>query len=173
MRITTKVSAGLVAILSLAAGTAQAQVNSATINATAIVQAPLNVVGATDLDFGQVLPGVAKAVAVSDATPGTSQAGRFDVTGAADANINLTFTLPVNLVSGGNTLPIGTWTGYHNDANSASVGGASFTPSAAATATTMSSTGTKFVFVGATVSPVTSQAAGTYTGTVQMTVDYF
>lgn len=175
MRISTKVSAALVAILSVAAASAEAQVNSASINATAIVLAPLNVVGATVLDFGQILPGVAKAVAVADATAGTAQAGRFDVAGATGANINLTFSLPVNLVDpiSGGTLPIGTWTGYHNDANSATAGGASFTPSAAASATAMSGTGTKFVFVGATVSPATSQAAGTYTGSVQMTVDYF
>jgi hypothetical protein len=63
----------------------------------------INVTGAAALDFGSVLPGINYTV---DAASGAS-AGRFDLTGVASANVNLSFTLPTDLNSGGNLLPIG------------------------------------------------------------------
>ncbi len=157
------------ALMGLALGvtaTAAAQ-NNATINATAVVQQPITVAATRTLDFGNVFPGVAKAIAVA---AGTS--GEFSVTGQASAGANMTFVLPTNLVNGGNNLPIGTWTGYWNQANNATAGGTAFTPSAALTPLTFSGTGNAWVFVGATVTPAVAQVAGTYNGTVQMTVTY-
>jgi hypothetical protein len=145
---------------------AQAQTNNASIQATAVVQQPINVVGAVPLDFGNVFPGVNKAVAVTDGT-----AGRFDVTGQASAPVSMSFVLPGNLSSGGNLLPIGSWTGHHSPTNSPS-GGTNFVPSAGSTASAFSGTGQLYVFVGATVSPASNQAAGNYSGSVQMTVIY-
>jgi hypothetical protein len=162
MRNFTRVSAGVLVALSLATA---AQAQSANITATAVVQQPITVTGAANLDFGNVFPGVAKTVAVTDAT-----AGRFNVTGQASAPGKLSFTLPTNLVNGGNNLAIGTWSGNVN--TTASPTGTSFTPSAAVQAFTFSGTGTAFVYVGATVTPTVAQVAGTYTGTVTMTVTY-
>jgi len=164
MRIATRVSAVVAALLSLATA---AQAQSASIQALANVLQPITVTGARDLDFGTVFPGVNKAIAVGDVT-----SGRFDLTGQASANLNLSFTLPANLVSGGNNLPIGTWTGCYNGTNSTATCTA-FTPSAANTATAFSGAGALFVWVGGTVSPAANQAAGSYAGTVQMTVAYF
>lgn len=145
---------------------AQAQTNNASIQATAVVQQPINVIGFAPLDFGNVFPGVNKSVAVTAAT-----AGRFDVTGQASTPVSMSFVLPANLSSGGNLLPIGSWTGHHNTTASPS-GGTNFTPSAGSTAATFSGSGQLFVYVGGTVSPATNQAAGSYSGSVQLTVIY-
>lgn len=144
---------------------AYAQVNNASITATATVQAPINVTAVTNLDFQNVFPGVAKTVLVTDAT-----AGRWDVAGAASAPVSLNFTLPGNLSSGANLMPIGTWTGNHN--TTAAPTGTGFTPSGTPTAATLSATGALFVYIGATVSPLANQAAGVYTAAVTLTVLY-
>ena len=165
MRMFTRVSAALAAILSLSAAGASAQ--SANINATATVYQALTVTGARALDFGSVFPGVAKSIVVSDAT-----SGRFDLSGQASANVNVSFTLPTNLTNGANNLPIGTWTGCTNGTNT-TTGCTSFTPSAGATASAFSGAGALFVWVGGTVSPAANQAAGAYTGIVTLTAAYF
>jgi hypothetical protein len=142
-----------------------AQVNNASITATATVQAPINVTAVTNLDFQSVFPGVAKTVLVTDAT-----AGRWDVAGAASTPVSLNFTLPANLSSGANLMPIATWTGNHN--TTAAPTGTGFTPSGTPTAATLSATGALFVYIGATVSPLANQAAGVYTAPVTLTVLY-
>lgn len=164
MRTLTRVSATVAALLSLATA---AQAQSANINATAVVYQAMTVTGARALDFGNVFPGVAKSIAVAAAT-----SGRFDLTGQASANVNLTFTLPTNLTSGANNLPIGTWTGCTNATNT-TTGCTTFTPSGSATASAFSGTGNLFVWVGGTVTPAANQAAGTYNGTVTLTAAYF
>ena len=165
MRTITRVSAVMAAVLSLGALPVMAQ--SANITATATVLQAITVTGARTLDFGTVFPGVAKSIGVAAAT-----SGRYDLTGSNTANVNVSFTLPVNLTSGANTLPIGTWTGCYNGTNV--VGSCTaFTPSAATTSTAFSGTGALFVWVGGTVTPAAAQAAGVYNGTVTMTAAYF
>jgi hypothetical protein len=153
-------------VLALGATTLQAQTNSANITATATVQTPINVVGAQQLSFGNVFPGVNKAVAASDLTNG----GRFDVTGQASAPVTVSFTLPATLASGANTMPIDTYTGVHAD-NAAQTGGVAFNPVTGASPT-LSATGGLFVWVGARVVPATNQAQGVYTANITMTVVY-
>jgi hypothetical protein len=165
MRTTIRVSAVLATILSLAGSSVRAQ--SANISATATVFQAMTVTGARTLDFGTVFPGVAKAIGVAAAT-----SGRFDLTGQNSANVNLTFTLPGNLTSGSDNLPIGSWTGCSNATNT-TAGCTAFTPSGSATASSFSGAGALFVFVGGTVTPAANQAAGTYTGTVTLTAAYF
>ncbi len=166
MRIITRVVVGLAAVAMLATVTANAQTQTGAVSALANVQQPINVAGAVDLDFGNVFPGVNKTIGVAAAT-----AGRFDVTGQGAAPVLISFVLPANLTSGANNLPIGTWTGHHNTVN-APAGGTNFTPSAATTNSAFSAGGNLFVFVGASVTPASNQAAGGYSGTVQMTVTY-
>jgi spore coat protein U-like protein len=145
--------------------TAAAQSNSGSITATALVQQPINVNGAVNLSFGNVFPGVNKAVLLTDAG-----AGRFDVTGQASTPVNLAFTaLPTNLANGGNNLPVSFSSGY-NTSNSAA-GATSFAPGSGAS-TSLSGTGALFVFLGGTVTPAVNQAAGTYTATVTLQVTY-
>ncbi len=164
MRIVTRVSAVVAAIFSLATS---AQAQSANINALATVYTPITVTGNRALDFGTVFPGVAKTIAVAAAT-----SGQFQLGGQNSGNVNLTFTLPTNLVNGANNLPIGTWTGCTSPTNT-TAGCTAFTPSGTATASAFSAAGALWVFVGGTVTPAAAQAAGNYTGTVTLTAAYF
>jgi len=141
--------------------------NNASASVTAVVQAPIVVTKNSDLAFGNVFPGLSKTIAVTDAG-----AASFSISGQASANVNLTFTLPSTLTSSANSLTVSSWTGIYNTTNSAS-SGTTFTPSTSATSSTLSSGGALYVFVGATVAPPVSQAAGTYSGTMTMTVVYF
>lgn len=165
MHTASKLSLAVLALTLVGASVAQAQ--SATIQATATVQTPLTVTGTADLAFGNVFPGLAKTVAPADGT-----SGRFTVLGQTGAEVSLTFPgLPANLTGAGN-LPIGTYTGVHNNTN-ATAGGTGFTPSAASTLAVLdATTGNRFVFLGATVTPAVAQAPGAYTGTITMNVVY-
>src|SRR5881396_2383957 len=109
MRI-TKLSL-VVAALVLTGTALQAQSNNASITATASVQTPINVLGAQQLNFGNVFPGVNKTVNATDLTNG----GRFDVTGQASTPVTLSFTLPATLSSAGNTMPIVSYTGVRSE----------------------------------------------------------
>jgi hypothetical protein len=153
-------------VLAFGVTTLQAQTNSANITATATVQTPINVVGAQQLNFGNVFPGVNKSVAATDLTNG----GRFDVTGQASAPVSVSFTLPATLASGANTMPIDTYTGVHAD-NAAQTGGVAFNPVSGASPT-LSASGGLFVWVGARAVPATNQAQGVYTASITMTVVY-
>ncbi|HWA58388.1 MAG TPA: DUF4402 domain-containing protein [Gemmatimonadales bacterium] len=154
----------MAALLSLATA---AQAQSASIQALATVYTPITVAGNRNLDFGNVFPGVAKTIAIAAPT-----SGQFQLGGQASGNVNLTFTLPTNLVSGANNLPIGTWTGCTSPTNT-TTGCTAFTPSGTATASAFSGAGALWVFVGATVTPAAAQAAGNYAGTVTLTAAYF
>lgn len=160
-----KYAVALAVATSLTAVSAEAQ--SGNINAKATVLAPITIAQGAELDFGNVLPGVPKSVvAASGAT-----AGRFDLAGVTGANVNVSFTLPANLTSGGNTLPIGSWDGCHNTiANQAGCTG--FTPSAGTTSANFVS-GALYVYVGGTVSPAGLQPAGLYQANVTLNAAYF
>jgi len=166
MNTASKLTLAALALTVLGTAAAQAQVNNASITATATVQQPINVTGAQSLNFGNVFPGVVKTIAATDGT----NAGRWDVAGQASTLVNLSFTLPANLQSGANLLPIANFTGGTNTVNNAATA-ASITPSAGGTAT-LSGTGALFVWVGAQVNPATNQPAGVYTASVTLTVTY-
>jgi spore coat protein U-like protein len=158
-------SVAMIALIAGIATTAAGQSNSASVTATAVVQQPINVVGAANLTFGNVFPGVNATVPLTGAG-----AGRFDVSGQASAPVNLAFTaLPTDLTLLSNNLPVSFTAGY-NAANSAA-GATPFAPGSGAAAS-LSGTGTLFVFLGGTVTPAVNQVAGTYTGTVTLQVTY-
>ena len=167
MYTASKAALATLVLALVAAASVRAQGVNGSISATATVQSPITVAGAQNLAFGNVFPGVAKTVAYSDATNG----GRFDVTGQGSTPVTYSFALPTNLTSSGNNLPIGSWTGYVNGANSTS-GGSAITPSATPAGASLSAGGTLFFFVGATVTPANNLPAGSYTGTVTLTVSY-
>lgn len=167
MRTVSKLSLAVLALAVVGAGAAQAQSNNASITATANVQTPINVVGAQQLDFANVFPGVNKTVLSSDLT----NAGRFEVTGQASAPVTLSFTLPATLSSGANTMPIDNYSGTRAEDAAQTVGAVLFGPGASNPAT-LSGAGALFVWIGARVTPATTQAAGVYTGSITMTVVY-
>jgi len=163
MYSTKMVTVLVLGLMAASAMTLEAQ-NNASINVTAAVQQPITVTAASPLDFGTVFPGVPKGVALV-----SGSAGRFTVTGQASAPVSLSFVVPANLTFGvGNNLPI-TFTGSWNGINDPAGAGVGF---AGVTAATFSGTGNLYVFLGGTVTPSVSQAAGAYVGTVQMTVTY-
>lgn len=144
------------------------QSDNANIAANANVIAQLVVNAGNSLDFGDVSPGVSRSVANSDATAGT-----FSVTGGAGAVVSLSFTLPANLTSGANNLPIAFST---TDANwedgISSLGTNVFDPNAGVSVGALPTDGDMTVFIGGTVNPANGQAAGAYTGTITLTATY-
>ena len=140
----------------------------ASITATANVATALTVAAGNNLDFGMVIPGFSKAIAVSDATAGT-----FSMVGGAGAEVLFSFSsLPANLTDGlGNNLPISSYTGVHNTVSDPVAGAVTFTPSVGATVN-LSGTGGLFVFIGGTADAAASPPNGTYTGTVTLTAAY-
>jgi hypothetical protein len=167
MRTATLFSAVMAAGLTVGAATAEAQTPSATIQATATVLSAITVTAGNNLQFGNVTPGVNKTVAITEAGAGT-----FTVAKGANTGVTLAFTLPTDLSSGSDLLPIGSWTGGWNT-SATPIGAATFTPSGAGTNTTVNAATALTVFVGATVSPAAAQAAGAYSGDVTMSVVYF
>jgi hypothetical protein len=166
MRTATVLTAILAAGFSFGAVALEAQ-TSADIQATATVLSAVTVTAGSDLQFGNVTPGVNKTVAIIDAG-----AGRFDVVKAAAEGVTLAFTLPTDLTDGVNNLPIGSWSGGWNTTQTPA-GATGFTPSGAGTNTTATAGTDLFIYVGATVSPPPAQPAGSYAGTVTMSVVYF
>lgn len=153
--------------LALAVLASDASAQGASVVASATVEQPLAVSGVRSLDFGSVFAGVKKSIAYGAAT-----GAKVSLIGVADADVNFSFTLPTALTSGGNTLPIGGWTGCHNTVDAAAAC-TTFTPSSsAATARLSAELGTLYVFIGATVSPTGTQLQGSYTGSVTITATY-
>jgi len=156
----------ILALASLAlvlAGTAQAQ--SATISATADVQVALTVAGTRALSFGAAFPNTTRTIATTNPS-----AGYFTLNGANNAEVSITFpSLPTDLVNGAINLPV-TFT----SAWASTLAGSQTAIGNMAAATLQrldASAGTLFVFVGGSVSP-TTQASGTYTGTVTLNAAY-
>ena len=160
-----KKTLAIAALALLVAGAAQAQVN-ASITATAVVAGPLGIAAGNNLNFGTVIPGTARVI---DPLTSTS-AGSFTLTGGANAQLNLSWSVPANLTDGapGHTLPV----------TFAATYGATATQSAATALTLpdltrrLSATGNAYIWVGGTVTPDPAQFVATYSGTVQVTASY-
>ena len=147
-----------------AAGAVQGQ--SATIAATATVVTPITVTGTAPLAFGNVFQGVNKTILFSDAT-----SGRFSLTGYLNSQVAMTFTLPVTLASGANTLPINSYDVRVNGTNS-TVGTTALTVTSGTPVNSNFVAGNLFVFIGGRVQPGVAQAQGTYTGTIVLAAAY-
>ena len=155
------------ALVALALPSTVAAQATGDIQAQAVVLAPLTVTPAANLDFGNVIPGVNSTLLPSDAN-----AGRFDVAGAGVLQVTLDFTtLPNQLTTGGGaTMPITYAAG--SAAYAATPAGTQTTFDPSATATTNLVAGALSVFLGGTVQPAFSQAAGSYAATVTLQVAY-
>ncbi len=165
--LTSVLAGAAVAALALAPTTAAAQ--SASISATATVLTPLTVTGVSNLAFGNVYPGVPATVAPTAAT-----AGNFSLSGVANAQVQMSFTLPANLVdASSNNLPIAfsTTDAVYNQANS-QAGSTAFDPAGTTLVNLDATTGALYVWIGGTVNASGSQPAGTYTGTITLTAAY-
>lgn len=170
MRLLQRVSAVMLAGLSVAS-MAAAQ-TSGSINVNAGVRQAITITPGQDLDFGIVIQGTPSTIAST-----ASAAGRFDATGTVNSNVNVTFTLPTNLINGVNNLPIGTWTGCYNQTAAVNSSGCTAIANMSGTTATsfgnVAGTGRLWVFVGATVTPAAGQVVGAYTNTATLTLTYF
>ncbi len=129
------------------------------------IAAPISISAGASMDFGTMTPtGTAGTVTVTPAGARSSvnvtlfggfpAAASFDVTGEGGHTYSITLPSSATLTSGGDTMTIDTFT---DDA-----GGA---PS-------LSGAGSDTFNVGATLNVGATQAAGTYSGTFAVTVNY-
>lgn len=131
-------------------------------------RAPVTVTAQRDLDFADVLPGVNKAVTITDLT-----SGKWLIQGDPWTLVDITFPgLPATLTDGANTIPIvysGTDAGYYatDDPGSATT----FDPSVGTTAL-LGAAGELYVWIGGTVQPDEADTAGNYTGTITLDAVY-
>ena len=163
MTTASKLALALVALAAVATTSLQAQA-SGQITAQATVQTPITITGLANLDFGNVFPGLSKTVLSTGAG-----AGQFQIAGQGTAEVNISFTLPTNLVNGGNNLPIGSWTGGQFGTNT-QASQVALTPTGPTTTNLVG--GGLFVWLGATVTPAVAQVAGLYQAQVTMSVAY-
>ena len=145
----------------------QAYAASTTGNAQAIIVTPIAISESQSMNFGSIGPDTAASTVVLDTaggvTSGTAQlvpgtgaaAGIFAVTGEAAYTYAITLPASATLTFGANTMTVDTWS----------------TTTGSGTAT-LDGTGADTVNVGATLHVGGGQAAGTYTGTYTITVDY-
>lgn len=162
------------------ASPASAQTGSVAIGA--VVGEAVSATTLQNLLFGTVFPGVARVVATTSTTAGGPYAGLVYIKGQKNKDVLVSFTLPDNLANGTRYLPIDTYTGCYSQTNT-TTGCTPFTPTFTGSVVRLSgslpsdppprNTGHGYIFVGATVRPAASQAAGTYTGTVIVSVVYF
>src|SRR5713101_211177 len=130
-------------------------------------QRAISVQGVRSLTFGAVLPGVPRVIPRTDPVG----SGQFNITGARNSQVQLTFTLPSAMTGpSGATMPIafaGNDAGY---SQSQAIGSqVAFDPKQSFLAT-LNSRGRGSVFVGATARPAPTQRAGSYTATLTLNV---
>lgn len=144
---------------------AQAQAADVTGNATAEIQSPIVLTEDTAMDFATIIADptgdtvtldTADAVTSTGASTfsGTPLSGDFSATGTASASVAISFSTGDTLTGPGTAMALGNFTN--------SAGG---TPA-------FDGTGNLAFSVGADLTVGAAQAAGTYTGTYTLTVDY-
>jgi len=130
-------------------------------------QRPLTVQGTRSLSFGSLLAGVNKSVLRTDPING----GQLDISGPKNVQVLLTFTLPASMTGpAGATLPLsfgstdGGWSPPQQVGTQIP-----FDPRLAFTAP-LDQNGKVSVYLGGTAKPTANQKAGSYTGTITLTV---
>jgi len=166
MSYTTKISA-IAAVAAIAlTGTQALAANAITGSASATIAAPISISETTGLSFGSITAGAtAGTVAVAPAGGATytgvsnfgggTSAAPLNVAGAANTAYSVTVDTTASLSDGVNSMSL---TGIETNL----AGGSG----------TLSATGTAVVNVRATLNVAANQAAGAYTGTYNITVNY-
>jgi hypothetical protein len=135
------------------------------IDATATVLAALTVTGDANLAFGNIAPSQSKIV-------GAASGGHFAISGATGSSVSFRFnSLPATLQIAGLTLS--SWTGLHRNTN-VSAGATAFTPTAGVSesVTLDATTGSYFVWIGATLTAGGVVVPGNYTEPITLEVFY-
>jgi hypothetical protein len=150
--------------------TAQAQ-SSADISISTTVLESLDITPINDLVFGSIIAGSTESV-----EPDMADAGSFQIAGEANAEVDLSLTLPstlVNTLDGSLSLDIQFRSddGIVNTDNDP-YGGNTFVPSSGTITNLSALSGELFLFIGGELQPSQSQEPGEYEGTITLTVDY-
>lgn len=132
-----------------------------------VAQRPLTVQGTTSLAFGSLLAGVNKSVLRTDPI----NSGQFSISGPKSVNVLLTFTLPATMTGpAGATLPLSFGSNDGGWSPPQQIGAQTgFDPRLPYTAP-LDQNGKVSVFLGGTANPTANQKAGSYTGTITLTV---
>ena len=130
----------------------------------------LTVRGTQGLTFGSVIPGVPMTVPYTD----LARAALFEVRGPTDAQIELTFTLPVALAGpAGAQLPLGfTATSAALSLNGNAASATPRDPRTRFTAVLDPRNGRIYLHLGGRALPAGTQRAGAYAGTVLLTAAF-
>lgn len=132
----------------------------------ATVISPISVT-TTDLNFGDVMRGINKSI-----VPGNSGSGKWEITGASNKEVQFSFVVPTYISSGSNELAFTSGSnGGKYSTDPSGTPGTSFFPLSTIT-TTLSSTGKLYIFIGGTVSPLSNQASGEYSGNITLSIQY-
>jgi len=164
----------LAAVVLAISGAGSAMAATATATSTSVVITPIGISKTADLAFGNIGAGAtAGTVTVSPngsrgvtggtiAAGGTSTAAQFNVTGQAGLtySISLSGTSPT-LTSGANTMA---FTAISDTTASAITTGAVTTGTLAG--------GAQTIYIGGALTVGANQVAGTYTGSINVAVDY-
>ncbi len=129
---------------------------------------PISVFGRQTLNFGTVLPGVPTTISRSDAL----NAGEFEIRGQKNAQVQVDLTLPAAMTSGAQSLPLQFGPGDGGYSQFGTIAAADVFDPRVQLVTTLSSNGRLYVYLGGTALPGPQQGAGTYTGTIVLTVAY-
>jgi uncharacterized protein DUF4402 len=152
---------------------AQAAAGQVGVDAQVIGQA-ITVTALRNLTFGTVLKGVPTSV-----LPSNAAAGAWQVQGDKNAQVSITFTLPMVLTNiqalPGSTMPIsfGAAAALWNRGANNVVGATPFDPSAGTTGK-LGPQANPFIYlwIGGTVSPAATAKPGIYTGMIVVSVAY-
>jgi hypothetical protein len=124
-----------------------------------------------NMSFGTVATSTSITISTSDPGAGRTEC-KVHLPEKTPGTVSFIFTLPGNLTSNGNMLPIsfGNNSAAYNFSNCIS-GSTSFDPSQGLSGIQAGANGKSdiYLWIGATVSPVIGQAAGTYTGAIMVT----
>lgn len=164
-----------------AAGTRTVQAaDNATASATAVVLQPIAVTKSADLVFGNVVAGNGDVTVATDGArtkTGTTvlpsgvtpAAARFDVTGSGNNTFTIDYTGSDTVLTdaSSNTMAVD----WITEAVATTSPTGKTDPSSDATTGTLAS-GAAYIYVGGKLTVGASQAAGTYTGVVKVTVAY-
>ena len=167
----------LVLSLGLLAAAAQPLLGqgAATVSADAVVvTVGMTIATLSQLNFGSVPKGVATTVA-----PNQAAAGEWQVTGNGNAFVNISFTLPTQLINiqaqPGSTMPIAfnATSALWRRATNNPAGATTFNPNVG----TVGRIGppanpTMYIWIGGTVTPAAAAKPGIYQGTVIVSLSY-
>lgn len=142
----------------------------ATVSLPLAAQRPIAVTGVQSLTFGTLIPGIPTSVSRTDA----AKSGQFTIIGPHDSQAQLLFILPAVLVGpAGATLPLTFGGGDAGYSQSQNIGSQIVFDPRQLFLITYSGQGRGSVFLGGTARPTPTQRAGSYTGTITLTVAAF